>query len=252
MAETLLAQPTPTETETTDINEAAEEAGTILVERNEVDGSNNTTVEDEEKLIEGEEQETLYADKFKSVSDLENSYKELQSTFSKKMGQFQGSPEEYSLDPEMELQPDETFFAQGLAEWGKENQLSEDGYTQMVEQFRNSKEALRDIQIEATRKELGTNAAQRLDNISTFLGSKLEENEFNEIAAGLTTPGQILAMEKLIDLSKAPAPVQVQAVEADPNKIREMRFALDEYGERKMNNPQYRAKVLKMEASLKG
>ena len=176
MAETLLAQPTPTETETTDINEAAEEAGTILVERNEVDGSNNTTVEDEEKLIEGEEQETLYADKFKSVSDLENSYKELQSTFSKKMGQFQGSPEEYSLDPEMELQPDETFFAQGLAEWGKENQLSNDGLIGLYNGYEEMQQEKRDASYKQEMEKLGANAQTRLNNVYDFLESNLGDN----------------------------------------------------------------------------
>ncbi len=199
-----------------------------------------------------DEPEILYADKFKSVSDLENSYKELQSTFSKKMGVFQGAPDEkIGYGKRDDLSDEEAFFAQGLAKWGAENQLSDDGYNVVVDNYRNSRSAIEESRQNQTRKDLGENAEMRLRNISDFLSSKLDENQFKALSQGINSVDQVQALERLIETQKAPQPVEVQSQAMSQDKLHQMRFAKDDNGHRKMEDPAYRARVMKLEAEQK-
>ena len=89
-----------------------------------------TTETTTDTLVEGSDTEVTYAGgKYKSVSDLEKGYNELQSTFSKKLGAFKGAPEDgYTLAEGVESSP----RLEALQEWGKENQLSNDALNDII------------------------------------------------------------------------------------------------------------------------
>ena len=193
-----------------------------------------------------------YADgKFQSVSDLENSYLELQSTFSKKLGAFQGAPEAYEFN-EGFVNEDNQGLADMLTGWGTEHQLSNDGLNSLVSQYNeyNSKQKEQSIQEEF--KKLGSDATARIDNARSFLEANLGPEATQGLAANMNTAAAIEGIEKLIAMTKAPkvAPSEAQS-QLNEAKIKEMRFARDEYGNRKMENPEYRKKVLAMESQLK-
>jgi len=149
----------------------------------------------------GEQTVTSYAGgKFKSVSELEKGYSELQSSYSKKLGEFTGSPEQYTLSEGGE--PNEV--AQMIAEWGKDNQLSNDGYNQLVQkasEFMVAQEEAQAAEIQQQReaeiKLLGDNAKERISNVNDFLKANLGEDHGLDPA----TAKGIESIEKLINLS---------------------------------------------------
>ena len=200
----------------------------------------------------GETKEFVYADKFKSVSELEKAYKELQSTFSRKLGAFKGAPEDgYTLPDDIPV--DETT-AEFLQEWGKENQLSQEGLETLV---KNYYERQAQAQAEASKRELealGKNAKERIQNVKDFLAANLGEEYIAAIAPAVGSAKAVEALERLISMTKAPKPAETKAdTLPDPDRLKAMRFAVNEKGERLMSvDPEYRRKVLEMEAKLKG
>ena len=191
------------------------------------------------------ETETSYLDgKYKSVSALEDGYRELNKTFSQKLGTFQGSPEEYAYNEGLNAIPE-------LEEWGRENQLNNDGLNGLVElQNTLSQRADEEYQnqIKTEIESLGDNAKERIANITDFLSANKIEGIDPTTAAGFES------LEKLIAMTKTPAPQTAPTAQTvDLDAIKQMRFAKDEYGNRKMSSdPEYRARVLKLEAQLKG
>ena len=212
-----------------------------------------------EMVVEGAEEvqpETLYADKFKSVSELEKSYKELQSTFSKKMGAFTGAPEEgYNIDSEFleSLPGEERALVSAIQDWGKENQLSDEGLGKLLETYSNTMQQARAEQIKAEVAKLGEGAEQRLGEMKNWLVANLGEDGAKAVAPALTTAESVVALEKLIAMTKAPAPANAPAQTVSKEKVEQMRFATNEHGERLMSiDPEYRARVLKLERQLYG
>ena len=209
------------------------------------------TVEESAETEQVIEQETTYADgKFKSVGDLENSYKELQSTFSKKLGAFEGAPENYEFN-EGFVTDENQELADMLSGWGAENQLSNDGLNSLVSQYNEHLATQQGAAIDAEFGKLGDDAQVRIDNARSFLDANLGEEQTRALAANMNTAGAIEAVEALIAMTKQP---KVAAQDAQPNlnadKIHEMRFALDEHGNRRMEDPAYRQRVLKMEQGI--
>lgn len=196
---------------------------------------------------------TSYLDgKYKSVSELETGYKELQSSYSKKLAGFDGAPEAYTK-------------AEGIAEgdplyayastWGKDNQLNDKALNEFVEGY-NTKQAedLKAYQTEQI-KLLGDDAKYRLENVNDYLkaNTEIDEVALQQINDGLFGAKGIEVLEKLISLNKAPAPTERPPVATpDAEALKAMRFAKDEYGNRKMNDPAYRAKVMKLEEDARG
>ncbi len=207
-------------------------------------------------VVEGSEEvqpETLYADKFKSVGDLEKSYQELQSTFSKKLGAFEGAPEDgYQLSEEVVITDQEVPLVEMLQEWGQEHQLSNDGLNSLAKQYAEYQDQHRERQLTEEYKKLGGDADARVENIRSFLEANLGEETTQQLATGLTTAGSIEAVEKLISLTKQAAPAPANATtNVTKEALEAMRFAVDDNGNRKMEDPKYRAKVLALEAQLK-
>jgi len=197
------------------------------------------------------EQETIYADKFKSVSDLEKSYKELQSAFSKKLGSFEGAPEEYELNEEFyEALPEtDREIVDFVKEWGKEHQLSNKGLQDLVTSYSEKQAEIEEARIQNEFKKLGKDADIRLKNMEDFLRTNLGEAETEALAANMNDANAIQAIEKLISMTKAPKPAEHGSTrEYSVDEVKAMRFATDEHGNRKMQDPAYRKKVLQLEA----
>jgi len=124
----------------------------------------------------GETPTLSYADgKFTNVGDLEKSDVELQSTFSKKLGGFEGAPEEYTFSVDGS-ESNET--SEALTAWGKENQLSNDGINSLynavseLDAKRSEAQAEADKAYVTEQKEaLGTNADTRIKNATDWVNA---------------------------------------------------------------------------------
>jgi len=191
----------------------------------------------------------MYANKFKTVEDLEKSYTELQSTFSKKLGAFEGSPEEYTIPEDLANDP---LYA-GLAEWGKENQLSDEGLKGLHEGFVKANAEAEDFRIKAELQSLGKDSEQRLNTLSSYLDKAIGPEKANKLAESVTTAAGIEALEELMNKSQALGnPVDTDAVgTSTEDTVNKMRFATNEQGQRLISiDPTYRDKVLKAEEEL--
>jgi len=187
-------------------------------------------------------------------------YGELQ----KKFGSFTGAPEDYELGLSEEI--GEKFNTEELAddpiyndfqEIAKEMGINNDGFNKLAELY--IKGQLADIEAadqvrEQEMKALGNNADRRLGNIQDWAKANLDADGQEGLAAALTTAGAVQAVEKLIAKTRnAPQVQETPAAPAvDHGKLREMMTARDEYGNPKMNDPAYKAKVNKLYDQLFG
>ena len=200
---------------------------------------------------------TTYVDgKFDSVSALEKSYTELQSSYSKKLGGFDGAPEGgYALEEGAEANDRITK----LQEWGAENSLNQDAFNALIAmdtEARAAEEAAFQEQEKAYVQEqiglLGDNGKERVQNISDWAKANLGEDGEALIKGAADSAKAVEVIEKLIGMTKgtAPAPAQ-QASKVDGEQLKAMRFATDEFGNRKMSSdPAYRAKVEALEQEV--
>jgi len=191
----------------------------------------------------------IYAGKFKTVSDLEKSYQELQSTFSKKMGAFEGAPENYTT-PEGFEDNDPNF--EFVSQWGKDNNMSEKGLHDLVTQYRDNQQAMQEEYMKAEVEKLGKDADYRIKNVTDWAKANLGEGYVDSLNASFPGAQGIEALEKIMKLTTVQQPAQKsQAPMADAEQIKAMRFAKDEFGNRKMStDPSYRKRVEALEAEL--
>lgn len=193
--------------------------------------------------------ETSYLDgKYKSVSDLEKGYRELQSSYSKKLGAFEGAPEAYELAEGIE--PNSRIEA--LQEWGKENQLSNKALNEIIQMDMEKQQAEIAEYIANEKAQLGSNADARLQNVTDWAKANFGEDAIGPLGDMLTSAEGVKLFEKIIKASQGTAPAPSQpAQKLDAEQIRQMRFAKDEYGNRRMSSdPAYRAKVIALEEQL--
>ena len=198
---------------------------------------------------EGETQsETTYANgKYNSVSALEEGYANLQKSYSQKLGKFTGAPEDgYSLEGEgLEGNP-------VLEAWGKENQLSNEGYNALVKSMNEDAAAKAEAFKTEQLQRLGENADYRLRNIVDFAKANFGEESVATLDNMIQTAEGVELIEKLIKGQKgADRPAEVKANPIDADKVKEMRFAVDKNGNRRMSvDPEYRARVESLEKEL--
>jgi len=197
--------------------------------------------------------ETSYLDgKYKSVTELEKGYKELQSTFTKKtqeynekVGAFKGAPEAYEL-------PENAQVSEGIVNWAKENQFSNEALNSLVETYNKDMQAQQEAYVQAETQKLGENAKARIKNATDWVNANLGDlgPALNSMAAGAKG---IEAIEKLISLTKATSPAATPATPSiDKDKLDYMQFQeKDANGERRyVSDPSFRNKVLQMRAQL--
>lgn len=204
------------------------------------------------------EQVTTYANgKYNSVTALEEGYTNLQ----KKLGSFTGAPEAYEMGEDVTYNAEHPLFAQ-LQEYGKENNLSNDGYKKLVDVLISNEQATQEEmkqQAEEVFKALGENGHARVQNIDDFLNAnaQLNEDQVSLIEQAKGMPGGVELLETFIGLTKSSQPAPAEAVEKRQDytrdKLKEMQFAKDEYGNRKMSSdPAYRKMVEDYHAKLLG
>lgn len=203
----------------------------------------------------GDNPTITYAGKYNSVGDLENAYIELQSTFSKKMGAFEATPEQYTFSQEGFESND---MSDALGTWGKENSLSNDGINSLYDALGTLDTARATAQTasdEAYMKEqteaLGQNATSRIKNTSDWVRANIGEEAADSINQMWGGAKGIEAIEKIMKMSQGAAPVNTPAAEhMTLEKVNAMQQALDQYGNFKMNDPQYATMVRGHRANL--
>ena len=197
------------------------------------------------------ETEMSYAGgKYKSVSELEKGYTELQSTFSKKMGAFKGAPESYELAEGIES----NTRIDALQEWGKENQVSNEALNSIIAMDREATAKATEAYVAEQKELLGKDADTRLTNISDWARANAGEDMMDAFNGMITSAKGVELMEKLMKVSSGTAPAAAASPTTTHSRetLREMRFAKDaNSGERRMSvDPQYRAKVEAAEAEF--
>lgn len=230
----------------------AEEASQPSESTEEGNTSEATTVDNEGNA----QSETTYLDgKYKSVSDLENGYKELQSAFSKKTAEYNENikqyaqtqaPEEYELAEGVEVTP----RIETLIDFGKEYNLSNEALNEIIARDKDISSKLQERYISEQKELLGKDADARLKNVKDWaIANNADEATFNSM---MSSAKAVEFMEKVMKGSMGTTPTNApSAPTIDKDTLRQMRFAKDEYGNRKMSSdPSYRAKVEALEQQL--
>lgn len=214
-----------------------------------------TTTEQTSQTSEQEIASSFVNGKYKTVSDLEKGYENLQSKF----GSFSGAPEAYNLSEGIEINNEHPIL-ESLQSFGKENNLSNEGYEKLVNVLvENEKANLADIEAQKQEvlKGLGENATERMKNIDDFVGAnmQLDDNLKGLVDMAKEQPGGVELLEAFIGMSKKTSPASEQV--ATPTKVyskdelTKLQFATDSYGNRKMaSDPQYRKMVDEYTAKL--
>jgi hypothetical protein len=193
------------------------------------------------------EKPDYYLDKYSSLAEQAKAYPELQQKF----GAFKGSPDEYTMADGTEYNSEHPLFAE-IQAYGKENNLSQEGYQGLVNVLLDNEKANIAEQEEMTKqvmKDLGPNANERVQNIDDFLNANMEASDdmkgLVDLAKG--QPGGVELLEAFIGMTKKTAPASEQVVAPiktfNKEELHSMQFAKDEYGNRKMNDPSYRKMV---------
>lgn len=194
---------------------------------------------------------TSYLDgKYKSVSDLENGYKELQSSYSKKLGAFVGSPDAYELAEGIES----NSRIEALQAWGKENQLSNKALNDIIQTDIATQKTEMEIYITEQKGLLGKEADVRINNVSDWVKANVGPDSIKALENMLVSAESVKLFETIIKNSQGTAPAQAPAAKTvDRDTLNQMRFAKDEFGNRRMSSdPIYRAKVISLEEQIGG
>ncbi|MDH5182450.1 MAG: hypothetical protein OEX12_01050 [Gammaproteobacteria bacterium] len=181
-------------------------------------------------------------------------YKELQSKF----GSFVGAPDEYeiALSEGLKDKIDMEDFAddpilQDAKEMAKTWGMNNEGFNQMVDlYFRGHMadlEAIDKIREEEI-KSLGNNAERRLNNIQDWAKVNLDSDASAALIDSLTSAATVHAVEQLIAKTRNAQQVQDSPSQTtiSHEELRAMQVAKDEFGNPKMNDPEYRNKVNKL------
>jgi len=217
-----------------------------------VDTSSDATASEATTVTtEGETQSTTsYLDgKYESVSALESGYKELQSSYSKKnaeyndhMKGFAGAPEAYELNEG--INGNDTLSA-----WGLENGLSNEGYNNLLTSMSEAETAQSTVYKNEQLEALGKDANSRINNATDWVRANLGEEAVEGINSMWVGAKGIEAIEKLMKMGNTASPtVAPTAPAVDGDKLSAMRYATDNYGNRRMSSDSaYRSKVEALE-----
>lgn len=198
---------------------------------------------------------SYFGGKFKSVSELEKSYGELQSTFSKKtqeygekLGAFKGAPEAYELAEGIES----NSRIEALQTWGKTNQLSNEALNEIISMDMATQTAEMESYIAEQKGLLGKEADTRINNVSDWVKANVGPDSIKALENMLVSAESVKLFETIIKNSQGTAPAQAPAAKSvDRDTLNQMRFAKDEFGNRRMSSdPAYRAKVIALEEQL--
>ena len=195
---------------------------------------------------EATQQEVVYANgKYKSVSDLEKGYEELNKSYSQKLGAFTGAPEAYELPEGIEV-------SDNIINYAKDNQFSNEALTGLVETYQADQQAKTEAYVAQQKELLGKDADTRLTNLQDW--ARANGGDEAVFKSMINSAEAVKFMESVMKGSQGTMQAAVpQAPAPAADEVRAMRFAKDEYGNRKMSSdPSYRAKVEDLEAQLFG
>lgn len=191
--------------------------------------------------------------KYKSVTELENGYKELQSSYTKKtqeyketMGAFSGAPEQYELE-------DGLTVDENLINWAKEHKFTNEALNDFVKLQTEMQQKQLEEYTQSEVKKLGKNAKERIKNASDWARANLGEQFAEALNNQFVGAMSIEAIEKMMQISKNPMPTtQKTNTLIDKEKLDFMQFQeKDAHGERKyVSDPAFRKKVLELRESL--
>lgn len=197
--------------------------------------------------------ETSYLDgKYKSVSDLERGYKELQSSYSKKtaefkeqLGAFSGAPEgEYELAEGLDVYDEVQAYA-------KDNQFSNEALNGLAEAYEAAEAKADQAHLAEQRELLGKDADARINNVVDWARANVGDEKMDALNQMVTTAQGVEIFETIMKLTQGTAQAPSQpAQKIDADTVRNMQMAKDEYGNRKMNDPAYAAKVRAMREQM--
>jgi hypothetical protein len=192
-----------------------------------------------------EERPEWLASKFKSVQDQAKAYKELESRF----GGFTGAPDgDYELSVpegiggEFDLKDPRLAWFQDSA---RKSGMSQDSFTELLHGFVQSEiDARPDPAAEI--QSMGPDAQARLKAMEDWGRANLDAEQFEGFRGLVTSAAQAQAMEAVLTHTreaKIPRPTDPKSTESTAEDLRTMRYAKDEFGHLKMNDPAYRKKV---------
>lgn len=204
----------------------------------------------------GDAPDWFKGDKYANVSEQAKAYGELESRF----GSFTGAPESYEFKLSEELTSNgieldvEGDLIKRFSEMAKESNMSQDMANNLVNMFVENQyadsiasEESENARVSEEMKLLGDNAQQRVDNIDKWVTANMPEDMRAGIEEATTTAAGVMAIEKLIAMTRNSALVNEDTTPADvvsDKELQEMQFKRDENGNRLMQvDPEYRKKV---------
>jgi len=174
----------------------------------------------------GERPEWYKADKYKTVAEQARAYTELE----KKFGSFTGAPKDgYQLPEGLDAEDE---LAQQVIEWGTKNNLSQEGFNDLLTLAMAQSQATQEVNREMELKKLGDNAAQRIKQVETFLKQKAGD-KYEEISGLVTSADDVLLVEKIMEAIQPPKlPIDGVEIEGKPTwaDIEREMWRKDEHG----------------------
>jgi hypothetical protein len=149
---------------------------------------------DENTPGEGERPEWL-KEKYKSAADQAKAYNEIE----KKLGKFQGAPEEYDLalpdNPEFSFEQGDPVLDEFLT-FAKESNASQEFVTKALQQYIKAQEFYApDPQVEIEK--LGINAKTEVSQLTEWANQRLTKDEFETFKGLVTTADAFRVIQKL-------------------------------------------------------
>ena len=187
---------------------------------------------------EGERPEWLLK-KHKTVADQAKNYNELQKRF----GGFTGAPDEFEIkSPEGydgELDADDPVVKEFM-DLAKESNMNQETFDKLLSLHVTN--LVPQVDIQAVKQEIGSDADVRLGNMSSYLQANLSSEQYQAMQGLVNNAEAFKALETLIKLGK-PTKLPVHGGENPTGvteaEIEKLQFATDEFGERKMRDPKY-------------
>ena len=199
----------------------------------------------------GEAPDYYKADKYKTVADQAKAYTNLEKMHGELANKFQsftGAPEQYEVvAPEgIELSQDDPLVSAAF-EWGKENNLNQDGFNSLVELYATIEASKEKANEEFFNEQIAQidNFESRSQNINDFL----KANEMEALADQITNKEALEQFEKLLDMAGKPSINPEGEGDSLPSEeeIQGLMFEEDQFGQRIYNkSPERRAQVKKM------
>jgi len=203
---------------------------------------------DENTPGQGEKPEWFKSDKYKSISEQARAYPELE----KKYGAFTGAPEEYQLtelkdelkERGLSIDSEDPAFLKAK-EYAKQMNMNQEGFSQLLNLYGETMAAeamaLEDLK-KAEMQKLGTSADSRLQNLDSWATANLDPEMVDAFRSLAVSADSVGMLEKMVAMTRNSPINPVDAAPASgasKGELDELMFAKDEFGNRKMRDPEY-------------